>query len=85
MENRFKIRPQIIYDIGAATLHWERHAKRIWPNAKIYCFDAFDPLEELYKKENVNYNICCLSDVDDIEVKFIRMICCLVAIPSLKK
>ena len=34
MENRFKIRPQIIYDIGAATLHWERHAKRIWPNAK---------------------------------------------------
>lgn len=70
LEDKFKIKPQVIYDIGAAVLHFERHAKRIWPNAKIYCFDAFSPLEELYRNQKVNYQICCLSDVDDLEVKF---------------
>ena len=68
--NKFQIKPQIIYDIGAATLHWERHAKRLWPDSKIYCFDAFSPLQELYEQQNINYKICCLSDVDDLEVKF---------------
>ena len=37
---------------------------------KIYAFDAFSPLEELYKHARVDYNICCLSDVDDVDVKF---------------
>ena len=47
---KFNIKPQIIYDIGSAVLHFERHAKRIWPDSKIYCFDCFSPYEELYKK-----------------------------------
>jgi hypothetical protein len=51
-------------------LHWERHARRIWKDSKIYVFDAFSPLEELYQKTNVNYNMCCLSNVNDLEVKF---------------
>ena len=41
------------------TVHW-----------KIYCFDAFSALEPLYKDQNINYNICCLSNVDDLSVKF---------------
>ena len=70
LHNKFKINPQVIYDIGACCLHWERHGKRLWPDSKIYCFDAFSCLEELYKQQNINYNICCLSDVDNSEVKF---------------
>jgi hypothetical protein len=70
LHKKFNIEPQIIYDIGGATLHWERWARKNWPNAKIYVFDAFSPLEELYKHARVDYNICCLSDVDDVEIKF---------------
>lgn len=82
---KFNIQPQVIYDIGSCTLHWERHASRIWKDSKIYVFDAFSPLEELYrsindgalgpvpgriKKVGVNYNMCCLSNVNDLDVKF---------------
>ena len=67
---KFNIQPQVIYDIGSCVLHWERWAKQIWPDAKIYVFDAFSPLEELYKKVGVNYNMCCLSNVNDLSVKF---------------
>lgn len=70
LHKKFNIEPQVIWDIGAATLHWERWARKIWPNSKIYVFDAFSPLEELYKHARVDYNICCLCDVDDVEVKF---------------
>jgi len=47
---KFNIQPQVIYDIGSCTLHWQRHARRIWKDSKIYVFDAFSPLEELYQK-----------------------------------
>ena len=57
---QFNIQPKIIYDIGSAVLHLERHAKRIFKDASIYVFDAFSPLEDLYKQQNVNYNMCCL-------------------------
>ena len=50
LHKKFNIKPQIIYDIGSAVLHFERHAKRIWPDSKIYCFDCFSPYEELDKK-----------------------------------
>jgi len=66
----FNIEPPVIYDIGSAVLHWERHARRIWPHSKIYCFDAFDKLEPLYIKNNIHYNICCLSNKDNCDVKF---------------
>ena len=42
---KFNIQPQVIYDIGSAVLHRERHAKRIWKDSKIYVFDCFSPLE----------------------------------------
>ena len=57
LHKKFNINPQIIYDIGSCTLHWERHARRIWKDAKIYCFDAFSALEPLHKDQNINYNI----------------------------
>ena len=57
LAKKFNIKPAVIYDCGSAVLHWTRHAKRIWKDYKIYVFDAFSPLEELYKKTNVNYNV----------------------------
>lgn len=66
----FNCKPAVIYDIGSCVLHWRRHAHRIWPDADIICFDAFSPLEELYKQENIKYEIACLSDYDDMRLKF---------------
>lgn len=63
-------KPTIIFDIGSAVLHWERHAKRIWANSQIICFDAFSPLEQLYQQCNVKYHMACLSDKDGVEQKF---------------
>lgn len=60
--------PKVIYDIGASILHWEKHAKTIWPDAKIILFDAYQPAEFLYK--NNTYHIGVLSDKDDEVVKF---------------
>ncbi len=70
LKNIFNINPPVIYDIGSCTLHWERHAHRLWPGAKIYCFDAFDKLRRLYQEQNINYNICCLGNKNGCEVKF---------------
>ena len=70
LHDSFHFEPLVIFDIGSAVLHWERHAKRIWPGSMIICFDAFSPLEELYKECNVKYHMACLSDKDDVEQKF---------------
>ena len=56
LSTSFHFTPLVIFDIGSAVLHWERHAKRIWPGSMIICFDAFSPLEELYKECNVKYH-----------------------------
>jgi len=60
----------VIYDIGSCTQHWYRHAKRIWHQAEIICFDAFDYLVDLYDATNVKFENVLLSDVDDLRVKF---------------
>ena len=65
-----QFKPSVIFDVGSAVLHWESHAKIIWADSQIICFDAFSPLEELYQKCNIEYNIACLSDKDGEEVKF---------------
>ena len=39
--------PKVIYDIGASTLHWTTHAKRIWPTADIILFEA-NPFVNFY-------------------------------------
>lgn len=60
--------PKIIYDIGSCVLHWTKEAKKVWPNAKIVLFDAYDPVEFLY--EGYDYHMGVLSDVDGKIVKF---------------
>jgi FkbM family methyltransferase len=65
LRERRSFRPKVIYDIGSAVLHWYRHARRIWEGSQIVCFDAFSPLEHLYKACNVDYQMACLSDNDD--------------------
>jgi FkbM family methyltransferase len=60
--------PKVIYDIGSCVLHWSRHAKQIWPNAKIILFDAFEPAEYLYS--GYDYHIGVLGNEDGKEVKF---------------
>ena len=40
--------PHTIYDIGACVLHWTRHAERVWPEAEVVLFDAFEHAEALY-------------------------------------
>jgi len=61
---------KVIYDIGSCVMHWYTHARRIWKNADIICFDAFSPLKELYEKENVKFENVLLSDSDNSKVKF---------------
>ena len=68
LKNEYGFNPKICYDIGAAVLHWTRHAKKIWNDAEIILFDAFDPYEELYK--DYKYNIGVLSDENNKIVKF---------------
>ena len=55
LERELHCTPRVIFDIGSAVLHWDRHAKRIWPYSSIVCFDVF-PLWKNYTK-NVMLNI----------------------------
>jgi beta-1,4-mannosyl-glycoprotein beta-1,4-N-acetylglucosaminyltransferase len=62
--------PNVIYDIGASTLHWTKAAKNIWPNTEFFAFDAIEEAEKLYKSKNIKYNIGVISDQDNKIVKF---------------
>jgi FkbM family methyltransferase len=60
--------PSVIYDIGSSLLHWTHEAEKIWPDATIILFDAFDPVEFLYS--SYKYHIGVLSNTNDKDVKF---------------
>jgi FkbM family methyltransferase len=62
--------PNVIYDIGASTLHWTKEARKIWDNSDIYAFDVIEEAEKLYKSQNIKYNIGVLSDSDNKMIKF---------------
>jgi len=63
--------PSVIYDIGSCVLHWTDPMKTyIWPEAKYFCFEAMDEVEELYKREGVEYYLGVLGNVDNKEVDF---------------
>jgi len=68
MKKELKFEPKVCYDIGAAVLHWTRHAERIWPETQVILFDAFEPAEMFYKTHK--YNIGLLSDKDNVDIKF---------------
>jgi|688.fasta_scaffold05752_15 FkbM family methyltransferase len=60
--------PRVIYDIGANVLHWTKNAEKIWPDAKIILFEAYQPCEFLYK--NYDHFMGVLSKSDNDTVKF---------------
>lgn len=62
--------PRVIYDIGACVLHWTHEAAKIWPEAKIIVFDAFEACTHVYEDEKYDYHVGVLSDKDDNIVKF---------------
>jgi FkbM family methyltransferase len=64
--------PKIIYDIGSCVLHWSQIASIIWPDAKIYAFDAFEDVEFLYKESTIisGYQIGLLTSEDQRKLKF---------------
>jgi FkbM family methyltransferase len=63
------VQPTVIYDVGACTLNWTKAAQKVWPNAKIFVFDANPQLYTLYSKENVHFHIGALADTDNKAVK----------------
>ena len=63
--------PKVIYDIGSCILHWTKVAKKIWPNAQIFAFEASTTVDFLYSKDIVqDYSIGVLTDTDNREVTF---------------
>lgn len=66
-----KIKPKVIYDIGSCVLNWTNFAKKLWPNADIYQFEAMDFIDELYAEYNIkNYANVLLTDQDNKAVSF---------------
>ena len=65
-------RPKVIYDIGAAVSGWAKEAAKVWPEAAIYLFEAFDHLEYMYQTPALrnNYHIGLLGDTDGKMVKY---------------
>lgn len=66
------IQPKVVYDIGACVLHWERHARRIWPTSDIFLFDANRDVKKLYDRTNQKYHLGILTDADNKVVKFYK-------------
>lgn len=69
---KLDITPNVIYDIGSCVLHWQRHARRIWGNSKIYLFEANKDVKKLYDKLGLEYHLGVLSDQDNKTVKFYK-------------
>ena len=66
------INPKTIYDVGASTLHWTNVAEKVWPESKIYAFDAQQSCEFLYKEKGMPYCIAVFSNEIGKEVTFYR-------------
>lgn len=64
------INPDVIYDIGACVLHWTNEARRVWPQAKYYAFEAMNSCEFLYKEAGIEYAMGLLSDQDGKQLNF---------------
>jgi len=70
MSSDMNIKPKVIFDVGSCVMHFQRHAKRIWRDADIYCFDAFSYLKPLYKRTNVNFDNVLLYSDDYCRIKW---------------
>jgi len=69
---RMNTDPKVIYDIGSCVLHWERHAKRIWPSADIYLFEANRDVKKLYDMQGKQYHLGVLTDTDNKAISFYK-------------
>jgi FkbM family methyltransferase len=63
--------PQVIYDIGACVLHWTNAAKKVWPNAKYFAFEAMNETEFLYQETGMGYvSGALLYKEDNVDIDF---------------
>jgi len=70
--------PRVIYDIGSCVMHWTQEAQRIWPKARIICFEAYEPTEIVYRAAGagtkqaplLDYNIGVLGAEEGKSVRF---------------
>lgn len=69
-KNCSMLKPKVVYDIGAAVLHWQRHIKRLHPESVVICFDANEDFKFLYEREKVEHQIALLSDTDGLKYKY---------------
>lgn len=69
--------PKVVYDIGAAVLHWTKEAKKVWPDAKYYAFEAVMEVEAWFKEYGIEHHLGVLSDQDGKEVIFYEDAVCL--------
>lgn len=61
--------PKVIYDIGACWGEWAAIAQYLWPEAKIFLFEACIDKQPFVRLRG-EYHIGILSDADNKEVKF---------------
>jgi len=71
------VNPAVIYDIGAAVLHWTKNAKRVWPNAKIIAFDGVRELKQFFVDHTIDHSIEVFTDVDGKDIVFYEDPICL--------
>ena len=74
MRDHFSIFPKVIYDIGSCVLHWTTQASKVWPHAKIICFEAMEEAAFLYQEQGLDYHIGLLSKQDGRLLKFYQNI-----------
>jgi FkbM family methyltransferase len=68
--NTINYYPKVVFDIGAAVLHWTKEAKKIWPNAKYYAFEGMTQVKKFYEYMQQDHTIGLLSDIVDKEVVY---------------
>lgn len=56
MRDQLNVMPEVIYDIGACTLHWYMAARLVWPSSRIIAFEAMTSCRELYELHGVEYH-----------------------------
>jgi FkbM family methyltransferase len=67
---RIDYTPKVVFDIGAAVLHWTKEAKLVWPDAKYYAFEGVMQVKEFYDEYGIDYGLGLLSDEDGREVTY---------------
>lgn len=70
LREKYNFNPSVIFDIGSCVLQWGKLAKTIWPQSKIYAFEAMELVSFLYEENNIEYAIGVFSDKDGKELTF---------------